>query len=622
MNPLDEHLPPTAEGTPLALPQPAEDEAGASAMPAESAAADLVDSGAAPAVVAAASQHELPQTLDAAREAAAFVARIFAETPVSDPGAEAAEPAAPEPTAEEPPAAPDPVPAGWPLEGSKPLQDQEVLVLGLGASGLAMARWCVRCGAQVTVADTREAPPQLAQLRAELPQVRFVAGAFDAALLDGAAYSAVYRSPGLAPQVIAPVFIAAGARGISAGGEIDLYSAALLALRAAHGYAPAVLAITGTNGKTTVTSLTGKLVAHAGKSVAVAGNIGPTLLDTLAERIDAGQLPEAWVLELSSFQLDGVRGFEPTAAAVLNVTQDHLDWHGDMAAYAAAKARIFGEQALMVLNRDDALVMHMLPPPVKVKLQKPQHRAHVTFGADMPQRPGDFGIEVVNGMAWLVRAQEADETLRRSKNAEEELHIQRLMPADALRIRGRHNATNALAALALAQAAGCPLSAMLYGLREYRGEPHRVESVGTVNEVEFFDDSKGTNVGATVAALNGLGPERRLVVILGGDGKGQDFSPLAVPMARYARAAVLIGRDAPALRAALQDTGIALHDCATLPEAVHWAAQRAHAGDAVLLSPACASLDMFRDYAHRAQVFVDTVQALAQDAGQDLGGAA
>jgi UDP-N-acetylmuramoylalanine--D-glutamate ligase len=620
MNPLDEHLPPTAEGTPLALPQPAEDEAGAPAMPAESAAADLGSSGAAPAVVALAPQHELPQTLDAAREAAAFVARIFAETPVSDPGAEAVEPAAPEPTAEEPPAAPDPIPAGWPLEGGKPLQDQEVLVLGLGASGLAMARWCARCGAQVTVADTREAPPQLAQLRAELPQVRFVAGAFDASLLDGANFSAVYRSPGLAPQVIAPVFIAAGARGISVGSEIDLYSAALLALRAAHGYAPAVLAITGTNGKTTVTSLTGKLVAHAGKSVAVAGNIGPTLLDTLAERIDAGQLPEAWVLELSSFQLDGVRGFEPTAAAVLNVTQDHLDWHGDMAAYAAAKARIFGEQALMVLNRDDALVMQMLPPPVKQRLQKPQHRAHVTFGADMPQRPGDFGIEVVNGMAWLVRAQEADETLRRSKNAEEELHIQRLMPADALRIRGRHNATNALAALALAQAAGCPLSAMLYGLREYRGEPHRVEPVGTVNEVEFFDDSKGTNVGATVAALNGLGPERRLVVILGGDGKGQDFSPLAAPMARYARAAVLIGRDAPAIRTALQDTGIALHDCATLPDAVHWAAQRAHAGDAVLLSPACASLDMFRDYAHRAQVFVDTVQALAQDAGQDLGG--
>ena len=651
MNPLDEHLPPTAEGTPLALPQPAEDEAGAPAMPAESAAADLGSSGAAPAVVAPAPQHELPQTLDAAREAAAFVARIFAETPVSDPGAEAVEPAAPEPTAEEPPAAPDPVPAGWPLEGSKPLQDQEVLVLGLGASGLAMARWCARSGAQVTVADTREAPPQLAQLRAELPQVRFVAGAFDASLLDGANFSAVYRSPGLAPQVIAPVFIAAGARGISVGSEIDLYSAALLALRAAHGYAPAVLAITGTNGKTTVTSLTGKLVAHAGKSVAVAGNIGPTLLDTLAERIDAGQLPEVWVLELSSFQLDGVNGFEPTAATVLNVTQDHLDWHGDMRAYAGAKTRIFGQCGLMVLNREDAAVMAMLPSPghpkaaaapsggseahavasagvqrssplVKVKLQKPQLRPHVTFGGDLPQRPGDFGIEVVSGMAWLVRAQEADETIKRSRLHEEALHIQRLMPADALRIRGRHNAVNALAALALAMAAGCPLGAMLYGLREYRGEPHRVEPVGIVDGVEYFDDSKGTNVGATVAALTGLGADRRLVVILGGDGKGQDFSPLAAPIARCARAVVLIGRDAPQIRDALLDTGVVLHDAATLPEAVQWAAQRAHAGDAVLMSPACASLDMFRDYAHRAEVFVDAVHQLAQDAGQDLGGSA
>jgi UDP-N-acetylmuramoylalanine--D-glutamate ligase len=397
---------------------------------------------------------------------------------------------------------------------------------------------------------------------------------------------------------------------------------ALRSLRDAHGYAPAVLAVTGTNGKTTVTSLTGRLVEHAGKTVAVAGNIGPTLLDTLTARIDAGQLPEVWVLELSSFQLDGVAGFEPTAATVLNVTQDHLDWHGDLHAYAAAKARIFGQTGLMVLNREDAAVMGMLPSPVKVRLQKPQLRAHVTFGGDMPQRPGDFGIEVISGMAWLVRAQEADETIKRSRLHEEPLHIQRLMPADALRIRGRHNAVNALAALALATAAGCPLGAMLYGLREYRGEPHRVEPVGIVNDVEYFDDSKGTNVGATVAALTGLGAERRIVVILGGEGKGQDFSPLAAPIARHARAVVLIGRDAPQIRAALQDTGIALHDAATLPEAVQQATQCAHAGDAVLMSPACASFDMFNDYAHRAQVFVDAVRQLAQDAGQDLEGAA
>ena len=562
----------------------------------------------------------LPHTLTAAKDAAAFVAQIFADAGAPEP-APAAQ-AAVEPGAVPEAVAPSPVPAGWPLESGLPMQGQNILILGLGASGLAMARWCVRCGAQVTVADTRTAPPQLHLLLQELPQVRFVAGAFDASLVEGQQLSAVYRSPGLAPDSIAPVFVAASACGVLTGGELSLYSMALRSLRETHGYAPAVLAITGTNGKTTVTSLTGRLVEHAGKTVAVAGNIGPTLLDTLSGRIDAGDLPEVWVLELSSFQLDGVTGFEPTAATVLNVTQDHLDWHGDMQAYAGAKTRIFGQTGLMVLNREDAAVMQMLPEPVRVKLQKPQLRPHITFGGDMPQRPGDFGIEVVSGMAWLVRAQEADETVRRSKLHEEELHIQRLMPADALRIRGRHNAVNALAALALATAAGCPLGAMLYGLREYRGEPHRVEPVGILNGVEYFDDSKGTNVGATVAALTGLGAERRIVVILGGEGKGQDFSPLAAPIARYARAVVLIGRDAPLIRAALEDTGIALHDAATLPDAVQQATQRAHAGDAVLMSPACASFDMFKDYAHRAQVFVDAVRQLAQDAGQDLGGMA
>ncbi|MNV18049.1 UDP-N-acetylmuramoylalanine--D-glutamate ligase [compost metagenome] len=398
---------------------------------------------------------------------------------------------------------------------------------------------------------------------------------------------------------------------------------ALNALRASHGYAPAVLAITGTNGKTTVTSLTGQLVERSGKSVAVAGNIGPTLLDTLAGHIDAGTLPEVWVLELSSFQLDGVTNFEPTAATVLNITQDHLDWHGDMAAYAAAKARIFGQTGLMILNREDVAVMQMLPPPVKVKLQKPQVREHLTFGADMPRRPGDFGIEVVSGMPWLVRAMDADETRKRGRNeVAEDLHIQRLMPADALRIRGRHNAVNALAALALASAAGCTLAPLLYGLREYRGEPHRVEPVAIINGIEYFDDSKGTNVGATVAALTGLGAERRIVVILGGEGKGQDFSPLAAPVSRYARAAVLIGRDAPQIRAALQDCGVVLLDAETLPQAVALATQRAHAGDAVLMSPACASFDMFKDYEHRAQVFCDAVRTLADDAGQSLEGMA
>ena len=567
----------------------------------------------------------------------------------------------------------------------KHLHDLPVLVLGLGASGLAMARWCARHGARVTVADTRSQPPQLQALQREVPGAVFVGGAFDAALVQGNEIRAVYCSPGLSPETMAPVLDAARAVGLVVGGELDLFARALQDLGAvettepdalqsptadaaqdelgdederAHavgddlpptqdvvspdgemdegvaeeptpvvapvqqplGYHPAVLAITGTNGKTTVTSLTGQLVERAGKTVAVAGNIGPSLLDTLSAHMDADSLPEVWVLELSSFQLDGVQGFEPTAATVLNLSQDHLDWHGGMAQYAAAKARIFGQKGLMLLNREDPLVMAMLPEPVKVKLQKPIVRAHQTFGGDMPRRPTDFGIELVNGMAWLVRAMEADETRKRRRGEEEEIHIQRLMPADALRIRGRHNAINALAALALASAAGCSLAPMLYGLREYRGEPHRVELVGLVQDVEYFDDSKGTNVGATVAALEGLGADRQLVLILGGEGKGQDFSPLAAPVARHCRAVVLIGRDAPLIRLALDAGGVPLLDATSMDDAVQQAAGLAHAGDAVLMSPACASFDMFDNYEHRARVFCGAVAELAEQAGTSLEG--
>ena len=243
---------------------------------------------------------------------------------------------------------------------------------------------------------------------------------------------------------------------------------------------------------------------------------------------------------------------------------------------------------------------------------------------DLPQRPGDFGLEDVNGMLWLVRAAESEEAAgNRRRSAEPEpLHIQRLMPADALRIRGRHNASNALAALALAVQTGAALAPMLFGLREYRGEPHRVEPVGMIDGVEYFDDSKGTNVGATLAALNGLGPDRRLVVILGGDGKGQDFTPLAEPVQRYARSVLLIGKDAGQIAAALQDTGVPLTQVATLEQAVELAASQAQQGDAVLLSPACASMDMFRDYAHRAQVFCASVEQLAEARGMSLEGRA
>ena len=506
------------------------------------------------------------------------------------------------------------------------LRGRAVLVLGLGASGLAMARWCVRAGAQVTVADTRESPPRRAALEQSTDGVRFVHGAFDAALLQASGASLVVKSPGLSPAQLAPLRAAAQAAGIPVSGELGLFAQALLELQQSRGYRPQVLAITGTNGKTTVTALTGQLLARAGKPVAVAGNIGPTLLDTLAGHLDADTLPAVWVLELSSFQLadaapaaPALAGaparFEPSAATVLNLTQDHLDWHGDMAAYTQAKVLVFGQQALMVLNQDDPLVMALRAPAAKGRPQ----RACICFGAGMPQRAGDFGIEQVNGMSWLVRAMELDPTIKlRRGQAAEELHIQRLIPAEALRIRGRHNAVNALAALALAASTGCTLAPLLFGLREYRGEPHRVESIGVVGDVEYFDDSKGTNVGATVAALNGLGPERRLVPILGGDGKGQDFTPLAAPVARYARAVVLIGRDADQIRRALHGSGVELLAADTLPQAVQLASRQARTGDAVLLSPACASLDMFDNYEHRARVFTEAVQALALEAGTVL----
>ena len=334
-------------------------------------------------------------------------------------------------------------------------------------------------------------------------------------------------------------------------------------------------------------------------------------------------LPEVWVLELSSFQLDEAKGFEPSAASVLNITQDHLDWHGSMANYIAAKARVFGQHAVMVINRDDAAVEKLVPAPVMVKGARGRparavERSVVRFGLGRPQRPGDYGLVDENGMAWLVRALEADETIKRGRGdkAPEELHIQRLMPADALRVRGRHNAANALAALALASAIGCPLAPMLHGLREYAGEPHRGQPVGRVGDVEAYDDSKGTNVGATVAALVGLGADiapAKLVIILGGDGKGQDFSPLTAPLAAHARAVATIGRDAAVIEAVIDGLPVQRHE--TLQSAVAWCFAQAQPGDAVLLSPACASLDMFRNYAHRAEVFVQAVQALAMGKG-------
>ncbi len=511
-------------------------------------------------------------------------------------------------------------------------EGKNALVLGLGESGLAMALWLARGGARVRVADTREAPERLSALRVAVPEADFVAGpfasgSFDPSLLEGVDFVAV--SPGLAPyRELAEIGPAAAAAGVPVWGEIELFAQALESLEQERGYTPKVIAITGTNGKTTVTTLVGQLCERAGRTVRVAGNISPAALDVLREVIDAAPgtsaLPEVWVLELSSFQLQTTFTLEADAATVLNVTQDHLDWHGDMPSYAAAKHRIFAADTVRVLNRDDATVMRMASTT----------GANVTFGTDAPTLRDDLGLNSERGVLWLATAvpsEEEGEPKKRKKNDPPpppvECMVKNLMPADALQIRGVHNAANALAALALCRAIDLPLAPLLHGLREYRGQPHRVELVSAINGVEYYDDSKGTNVGATVAALNGLGKaftgaNQRLVVIMGGDGKGQDFAPLAEPVSRYVRAVLLIGRDAPQIRAALEasaDLGYEIEDCgADLPQAVKRASELAQAGDAVLLSPACASMDMFKNYAHRAQVFIDTVREIALDAGQEL----
>ncbi|MGA2550803.1 MAG: UDP-N-acetylmuramoyl-L-alanine--D-glutamate ligase [Burkholderiaceae bacterium] len=491
------------------------------------------------------------------------------------------------------------------------LINKSVLVLGLGESGLAMALWCRREGAHVKVADSRDHPPAQDALACSHPDIAIHTGGFAGELLEGVDLIAI--SPGLAPSLVPQrtLLDAARERGIPVWGEIEFFARKLADLKTRNGYAPWVIAITGTNGKTTVTSLTGKLCAKAGLAARVAGNISPAALDALGDAIEQNALPEVWVLELSSFQLETALSFAPDAAAILNVTQDHLDWHGTIDAYAAAKSRILTPTTEAVLNRADARVMAM---------QARSPRGVVSFGMDAPSTAGSFGVIKEQGARWLAFAEplESESTSKRAKKAALPVAftVKRLMPVEALQIRGDHNAANALAALALCHAIGLPLAPLLHGLRDYRGEPHRVETIATIEGVEYIDDSKGTNVGATVAALEGLG--RRIVLIAGGDGKGQDFAPLGAPVARHARAVILIGKDAGAIAAAIAKPA-ALHrvevrEASSLEEAVRIASRLAEAGEAVLLSPACASLDMFRNYKHRAQVFAAAVHGLNLEA--------
>ena len=506
------------------------------------------------------------------------------------------------------------------------------LIMGLGESGVAMAKWCLRNGAVVRFVDTREQSKFSEQQNAWLDELRTAGlkdiqfGPFSDDLLTN--IEVIGISPGLSPlqEPTESFLVKARKARIDVWGEIEFFARAIAALsRMAQAsestYASKVLAVTGTNGKTTTTALTGQLCERAGKKVAVAGNISPAALEKLMSCLNEADqiedMPDIWVLELSSFQLVYTHTLNATAATVLNITQDHLDWHGDMQVYAEAKARIFGADSVCILNRDDSLVMGLLSEAQKLE------KTIVTFGSNTPDEQGAFGIEHdlrAGGIDWLVWA-EVDEEVdpkpkRRRKSAvmaeAEPLRLKRLIPADALRIRGRHNALNALAALALAKAANLPMNALLHGLRDYHGEPHRVQSIAIVNDVEYVDDSKGTNVGATVAALNGLGSNesgKRIWLIAGGEGKGQDFSPLREPALRFVKGVFLIGKDAVTIGETL-GADIPCTMSGNLEAAVKAAAQQAQTGDIVLLSPACASLDQFKDYVARAQAFASEVEEL------------
>ena len=443
-----------------------------------------------------------------------------------------------------------------------PLAGKRVLVLGLGDTGVSVARWVIAQGGVPRVADTRAAPPRAGDLAAG---TEIVTGEFGTALLDGVGLLCI--SPGLSLEE--PIVRDALARGVPVLGDIELFAWEVRSRSRSK-----VLAITGTNGKTTVTALAAHLLRAAGIDCEAAGNIGPAALDALAKRQSAA--PGAWVLELSSYQLETTWSLEPDAATLLNVSEDHLDRYAGIGEYAAAKARVFFGGGIQILNRDDARSMECAI----------RGRTLVTFGLDMPATAADFGI----ADEWLVRGSD------------------RILRIDELPIFGRHNAANALAACALAVGGGASIASLAAGLRTFRGLPHRLERVALRQGVVWYDDSKGTNVGATIAALAGL--DCKAVLIAGGEGKGQDFSALRPAVQAHATRVLLIGRDAAAIERALASTGVPLEHCASMEAAVQRAAELAAPGEAVLLSPACASFDMFRDYKRRGEAFAAAVRAL------------
>jgi len=460
------------------------------------------------------------------------------------------------------------------------LKDKKVLVLGLGDTGLSALHWLESQGAILSAADSRVNPPSVQDVMKRMPQVTIYTGPFESALFKQA--DLIVISPGVALNESAVQ--AAIAHGVPVIGDVELFAQ----------YRPKdakVIAITGSNGKTTVTTLVGEICKEAGLKTIVAGNIGLPVLEALMM-----QTPDVYVLELSSFQLETTHHLSCDSATVVNISEDHMDRYADIDAYIDAKARILAHTKTAVLNRDDAVSLGL-----QTKVTPTTNT--VTFGLNTAPTYEDFGLVNCDGDQCLTSGQ------------------RKLLPANQLKISGLHNVANALAAAALCNAIGIEKTAIASALRNFKGLPHRVEWVATVNEVDFYDDSKGTNVGATCAAIAGMvkqGKPQKVVLIAGGDGKGQDFAPLLPAVKANARAVVLIGRDAALIEAVLLASEIALYHAADLPEAVNIAQKIALSGDAVLLSPACASFDMFKNYVHRAEVFIDAVKRLQQTTAQKV----
>lgn len=451
---------------------------------------------------------------------------------------------------------------------------KKVLVLGLGDTGLSCVRWLASKGAQVRAADTREAPPALGAVREALPGIHVDLGEFREASLEG--MDAVVASPGIAAAQ--PILRAAAARGLDIAGDIELFGREIARVAPGAG----VLGITGTNGKSTVTALAEAMARAAGVKTVVAGNIGLPVLDALAQGERDG-FPDLYVIELSSYQLETTSNLHLTAGAMLNLTQDHLDRYASLQEYAAAKKRIFTHCETRVLNRADAWSNAMAGGA-----------RDVTFGLDSPRHDDEWGLD-----ARASHLMEGAETI---------------IAIDAMPMKGLHNAANALAAHALCRIAGLAPEPLALALTEFKGLPHRVELVAEARGVRFYDDSKGTNVGATAAALDGF--REPVVLIAGGDGKGQDFTPLVPVVSRHARAVVLIGRDGPAMAGVLADAGIPVKRAVTMEEAVARSFALAQRGDAVLLSPACASFDMFANYMERGRRFAEAARAVEAREGR------